>query len=768
MQNYDFKTLSSHDFEECVRDLLQGELKVRLESFTTGRDKGIDLRYSPIGSKGKEGAIIVQCKHYAESGYASLYRHLIQTEVPKIRKLMPSRYILATSVSLTPTRKDQIQQAIAPYCLSSADIYGKDDLNNLLGVFSDVEKKNFKLWLSSQTVLSRIIHSKLYNSTQAELERIKRQLKLYVQNDSFFRATEILNELHYCIIAGIPGIGKTTLADILLIDYLRRGYEPFKLTHDVSEAYSVLDQNKKQIFYYDDFLGQTNLDGKLNKNEDGVLLRFIDTARRSKRTKLILTTREYILAQAKATYEKLSSSNFDYKKCVIDLNDYTRHHKAKILYNHVYFSGLKKEYLDGLLANRNYMEIINHPNFNPRIVEGMTTYVESHGITPNEYHKSFVSALANPAVLWKHAFELQLSDAAQHVLMVLSSLPDEVALDDLNKAFRAFYNLRSKEFGFSISPLSFKDALKELEGNFVTLSKYDDVVTAKYHNPSIKDFIQNYIYDDVSLGRDLVLSSVFFDQLMILWGPFSVDSQTREKAAITSVGDGMEDCIRRLLKSDNCRLIESRSVTSNAIIMRKRKDISLLSSRAIYAFDIARRLKLSPLMAYIFEAVSDSAPDDFNASSMSLLIQYLSKHAIDPPSRFLDMAKGKILNSLQELDDFELVQDLATAFPNAYVKGEIASIRSKFEQSCDDFVDYIRSDANSSAELREYATQLRSIAEGFEVDVEEAYTSLTERADELDSAPEDGDPGDYEAWKEEGRASMRDEEQIHSMFDSLR
>ncbi len=48
MARYDFKSLSPQDFEELTRDLLQAEWGVALEAFKTGRDRGIDLRYSPL------------------------------------------------------------------------------------------------------------------------------------------------------------------------------------------------------------------------------------------------------------------------------------------------------------------------------------------------------------------------------------------------------------------------------------------------------------------------------------------------------------------------------------------------------------------------------------------------------------------------------------------------------------------------------------------------------------------------------------------------
>ncbi len=48
-------------FEILARDLLQEELNIVLESFKSGRDNGIDLRYAPS----KDNSLIVQCKHYS-------------------------------------------------------------------------------------------------------------------------------------------------------------------------------------------------------------------------------------------------------------------------------------------------------------------------------------------------------------------------------------------------------------------------------------------------------------------------------------------------------------------------------------------------------------------------------------------------------------------------------------------------------------------------------------------------------------------------------
>ena len=126
MPNYTFENLSSCDFENLVRDLLQAEWGIMLESFTAGPDDGIDNRHF----SSEDGTTIVQSKQYARSGYRMLLTEL-EKEVPKVERLNPNWYVVATSVPLTPVRKRDIAALVAP--TEEHDVFGRDDLNNLLG-----------------------------------------------------------------------------------------------------------------------------------------------------------------------------------------------------------------------------------------------------------------------------------------------------------------------------------------------------------------------------------------------------------------------------------------------------------------------------------------------------------------------------------------------------------------------------------------------------------------------------------------------------------
>lgn len=253
MSNYDFKQLSPSDFELISRDLLQAEMNITLESFVNGKDGGIDFRYIKNRS-----SLIIQCKHYVNTGLSGLINTL-KKEKSKVLKLNPKRYILVTSVPLTPKNKSEIASLIGTSILSPSDVFGQDDLNNLLTKHSQIEQKHYKLWLASRAVLDRVLHNAVITHSEFKAEQIYKELPKYVQSSIFPKALKILEVDRTVIIAGAPGVGKTTLANLLLYYHLGRGYQAVVIESDIRDAKSLIQKGVNQIFYFDDFFGATFL-----------------------------------------------------------------------------------------------------------------------------------------------------------------------------------------------------------------------------------------------------------------------------------------------------------------------------------------------------------------------------------------------------------------------------------------------------------------------------------------------------------------------------
>jgi len=511
MPNYNYEALSPQDFEEVSRDLLQAEWNVALEAFKEGRDSGIDLRYATS----PDSTVIVQCKHYAKSGFAALLRHLRDSELPKIAKVNPTRYVVVTTVGLSPGNKQSILQTLTPYVKSPSDVLGADDLDGLLAKHPNVERANFKLWLTSTSVISRILNNAQVCQTEFEVERIRRKLPLFVQNQAYPEANEILRTARILVVSGPPGIGKTTLAEMLLYSSLEEGYEPVVIEGDIAEGKTMYRREARQIFYYDDFLGQTFLGDRreyFGRNQDKAVVDFMEMVRRSPDSKFILTTREHILSSAIRLSERLDGSTLIRDRIVLKLGHYSFGDRARILYNHLYFSELPKAHKCETLRGDFFLRVIRHPHFNPRLIEWLAD-LSRVGSVPAEDYQSYVEDLLdNPERIWDHAYRTQIPEAGRCLLLALYTDGGD-SLFGLASSFAELRSVRAKRYNQQREPNEFEANLKILEGGFVAIGTRG----VGYLNPSIKGYVGSVIVGDPETYSDIFQSAIRFKQIATLW-----------------------------------------------------------------------------------------------------------------------------------------------------------------------------------------------------------------------------------------------------------
>lgn len=498
-RSYDFKNLSPYDFEALCRDLLSRELDVEFEIFPQGRDGGIDLRWLP--EEPQEPEVVVQCKHYANSSFSSL-KSVLRKEREKLEFIQPERYILTTSMGLTDPNKQEILSILAPYIKTPSEIYGREQLNALLGKYPEVERVNQKLWAASAELLQRIFNSASFERSQLFLERVAREALMYVRGDSFSQALTKLEKERVLIISGIPGIGKTTLALMLVIDSLRSGYRFFQVSRDAEEAFRVYDDTR-QIFLYDDFLGATSLPGgHLSKNEDDRLLTVLQAVRNNPNKRLVMTTRDYILAAAQRQYIRLNDPNFSISRFVLRPEEYTTLEKARILFNHVYYSDLTKKQKVTLTAEV-AREIVSHTNYNPRYIASIARYAESENCA--ELGPFFLSYLDQPDKIWGDPFWRHIEDSDRLVLYLLATYPYDVALSSLRTQYVELLSCENAE-------RRFEDALSTLDDSFLSLSQGRLEVEVSFYNPSVKGFVEAELANKPELLRKAFSTSRDFEQ----------------------------------------------------------------------------------------------------------------------------------------------------------------------------------------------------------------------------------------------------------------
>ena len=407
-------------------------------------------------------SVIIQAKHYVGSTFAVLGTAL-KRERTAIDKLSPKRYLLATSRSLTPRNKASLAGILGPWLKGLGDIFGPADLNGLLRKFPDVEKNNIKLWLSSSAVLERIVQSAAFAFTAMSRAEIETKVKVYAANPSFAEAKQKLESNHVIIISGPPGVGKTTLAEMLSYAYIGEEWE-FVAVRSLDDDFAKIVDTKKQVFFFDDFLGKIALDVRSLANKDSELAKFIKRVRSSTNGRFILTTRAYIFEEARRFSEHLADQRLDITRYLLDVGIYTRRIKARILYNHLIVASPPKEHIQALTKEGVLAKIIDHKNYNPRIIEAMTDVLRLKEIQADSYAETFIDALDNPHQLWDVAFRTHISPMCRHLLFGLFFGSEYgVSIDDLKTTFNALHPALCASHGLSHDAKDFEDSVKVLE-----------------------------------------------------------------------------------------------------------------------------------------------------------------------------------------------------------------------------------------------------------------------------------------------------------------
>lgn len=749
MTNYDFLNLSPTEFEELTQSLLQKKMNVFFETFTEGKDGGIDLRYS----SSRKHNIIVQCKRYKD--FKSLMTNL-KKEITKVKKIKPTRYLVVTSLGLTPMQKDEILKLFNPFIISTNDIIGRNELNSLLSIHKDIEKQHFKLWLSSINILEEILHSKVINESTFELEKIQETIKIYVNNDSFYKASEILNDKKYVIISGLPGIGKTTLARMLVFNYLGKGFEEFVyITDSINDAFTQFKEGKKQIFLYDDFLGRNFLESKLSNNEEKKIIHFIEKVSKSKNKIIILTTREYILAQAKQKYDVFNNPILEFSKCIIDLSHYTKLVRARILYNHLYFSNLPEDYISDITKNQNYKNIINHKTYNPRIIETITNDNIWKSIEHNNFYNKFLEFIEYPENIWKHVFENQISTFSQILLVNLMSAGTPILLEDLKQIVQNFSKINFSKYGITYNELEYKKAIKELEGTFIKITKdYSNNFWIDYQNPSVQDFLVIYFKELPDYITDIVKTTNYINQFLKVFSFYEHRTNrnkillTKEQSTISinrivnefdnlnyAVNNNSHGAFPDYIKFNEineCIDLDNEGKLKNIILCNFKKSM----------FDATHQMSSSEMKCYI--NIVELFEDEFQ-SDVEKILYTVSESVID-------------LYEFEEFERFEYI------FSENYI--QILSNNDRHKKRIQTLMSLqIEHEEDDLEELLdEYITRSKK----YKID----YTEIEERLSEKIAYKETQEDDDFD-WNSERQIKRKEQEDkedvlIKSIFDSLK
>lgn len=527
MADYDFSTLNDKEFETLCADLLSTSHGHRFERFKPGKDAGVDGRYF----KSDGGEVILQCKHWQTTPLERLVSYLEKIERPKIEKLKPARYVLAISQQLSRIDKARIQGILSPYVQREDDILGREDLNDILAKDSRIERRHYKLWIRSASVLSHMLNKAIHDRSAYSLEEIVRDAKLYVPTQLHGIAIDKLEQLGTVIVTGAPGIGKSTLANHMVLHYADRGFELVQIAEDLREAEDAYEDGEKQIIYFDDFLGRNYLEA-LSGHEGSHIMQFIRRISHDRTKRFILTSRTTILNQGKALIDVFTQNNIDRNELEVRIESLQEIDKARILYNHIWHSNLGIEYVNELYVEKRYRTVISHRNFNPRLIRYITDVNSVSDYAENQYWSYTKELLENPARVWQHPFEAQLDDFGRGIVLLVTLNRRAIRQVDLAEAYSRF--VARPECNGLAGRRDFLLTLRHLVGSLLNRAAASTstpgAAALDLFNPSIGDYVLHRYSTDLPSLRAGFASLRSASSIETLSGLLSSELITKDQA----------------------------------------------------------------------------------------------------------------------------------------------------------------------------------------------------------------------------------------------
>lgn len=480
---YNYSNIEAIEFETLSKDLVKKYTGFDFIIFAQGKDGGIDGRYENENDK-----IIFQSKHYLKTGFDGLLSTLKKTELNKVKRLNPTRYILLTTLELTVDQTDKIFELFKPYIKNKSDIIGLKKIDEILDNNKEIILKYPNLWYSYE-LIKEILSDNIYEHYKNKLKRLEQNFETFVWCEQYDEVLKKIEKENIFIISGAPGVGKSTLANMVCLMYLYKGYEIYDASCEkIDEVYKIIRQNsysdKKILIFLDDFLGHVILDYFGGNDSGNLLLSIIREVKNNLNIKLIATSRASILNEANEKSEKFKEFNLgaEKRKAIIKIEDYSIKEKALILYKHLKRSKLKKEFLKEFIDNKTYTKVIRHQNYSPRIIEYIVNEEYEENIS-DKYSNYILETLNKPINIWEKSFE-NLKNDLKILFVSLCSFRREVS----EKVLEELYYNRENELEDKIG--SFKKNLKILEGSFIKLKNKYKKIYIDVTNPSLRDFLQ--------------------------------------------------------------------------------------------------------------------------------------------------------------------------------------------------------------------------------------------------------------------------------------
>lgn len=512
--------LSPDEFEKFANSIVGVLFNKRIICFGEGPDDGIDGL-----DDSKNPTIIVQSKRYQPSTQPSKFLGIVKSEISKLVETSKKfdynenfDYVIVTSVKLNPSTRLAIRKLKPEWIKSDKNIIDATDLENYskdprhMHIFKEYNLVNGRLIDEVANINLELLELEDYNILSSF------DYKYIIETTEIKKAYKTLRENNFVFLVGHPGVGKTVSSQYLGILATKWKDRPAKViyrsienTEEVIQIFNSAfkDTKKSLVVIFDDFLGRNSFNAReqdLNK-----IKRLYSVISKYSNFFIIFNSRIEIMVQGMS--EHIEFGKFieaqENKKITIDLSKLSDEDKAKILR-----SNFEKEYnsvvdieKDNLKKNYNlirtekfYKEIVEHKNFNPRIIEYIVK--ESRNINFN-YINKIKGMLDNPQRVYDEIFR-KLSENEQMFLYSLTLFNKyPVKLEKVETLFNKVVD----NYG------TIDDVFAVLDGSWIRKAYLGENLIIDFLNPSLYDYLTNRLKKDKKCIERIIKNTPYLENI---------------------------------------------------------------------------------------------------------------------------------------------------------------------------------------------------------------------------------------------------------------
>jgi hypothetical protein len=344
-------------------------------------------------------------------------------------------------------------------------------------------------------------------------------------------------------------------------------------------------------------------------------------------------------------------------KCVVDMGKYNRFVRAQILYNHLVAKQIPQEYFNSLIKDKNYLKIIDHPHFSPRIIETFLAQKIHKLCKPEGYFDKIKGFFDHPDSVWLDAFA-RLSTIEQEALLVLATMGAPVMYEMWKEAYTYFYEKVHREKGY-LNDTEWKKAVKVLQNNFITIGKDRGGMHVGFHNPGVFDVLVRYIGENDRVKEVLLDNAYYVEQAFGVIRGFSRD--TRCTSFSTKMADLFFEVFDRLWNDcKSCRTVTFVDSAGNRYIGNDpRPRAEVLYNLLVYHEEL---VKIRP--CYVEQKVTEQIMTDWGVS-IYFQLKLLENMDVSKTTLDFDVLFSNYLSRLYDGEDcLELVSSINKIFPN--------------------------------------------------------------------------------------------------------